>query len=383
MKSKDFRHYLDWAATAIPDDVIRNNDKFIFGNPSSSHTEGRLAKEILENARSRCAAVLNVKSEKLYFTSGGTESNALVLHSLHLKKGKGRLLYSGIEHPSVRENCLRLKGMGFPTGEIGVEKSGQVTENTLSRALDKYSDTRFVTVMGVNNETGSLMDIKTLVPLVRFNQGAPVHFHCDLVQALGRAPVSISAWDIDSASFSAHKLGGPRGIGLLYLKKPLDVLYAGGGQEGAIRPGTENVQGAVALADLLERRVNVETIKNEKEKAAGRLNYFIGELKKIKRCALIPEDRKKDDERFSPWILQLRVRDLPAMVMVRALDEEGVAVSTGSACSSGSPERPVLAAMGIHQPSRLEGFRVSQGWSTVKSDFDALLSGIEKAISYL
>jgi cysteine desulfurase len=300
-----------------------------------------------------------------------------------LKKGSGRLLYSGIEHPSVRENCLRLKRLGLLTGEIGAEKHGQVTENTLARALEKHPDTRFIAVMGVNNETGSLMDIKALVSHVSLTHDVPLHFHCDLVQALGKVPIDISAWDINSASFSSHKLGGPQGIGLLYLKKPLQPLYAGGEQEGRVRPGTENVHGALAMADLIERRANTKTVNEEREKAAARFKYLIRELKKINHCSLIPEDRGDDDERFSPWIVQVRVKGLPGMVMGRVLDEAGIAVSTGSACSSSSPERPVLAAMGVEESARLEGFRISQGWSTSETDFDALLFGIEKAISSL
>lgn len=374
---------MDWASTAIPDEVFFIGENHIFGNPSSPHMEGRLAKEALENARARCAKVFSVESERIYFTSGGTEANALVLHSQLMKKGKGRLLYSGIEHASIRENCQRLKKLGLLTGEIEVEKNGSVTERTFAKALEKYPDTRFAAVMGVNNEIGSLIDVKALISFARNKQKAPVHFHCDLVQALGKVPIDVSSWGLDSASFSAHKLGGPRGIGLLYLKKPLEVLYAGGEQERKIRPGTENVQGALALAAILERRANTETVYAEKEKAAKRLNYLLNELKKIKYCAIIPEDRREYDERFSPFILQMRIKGMPAMVMVRALDEAGVAVSTGSACSSSSPERPVLAAMGIDQPSRLEGFRISQGWSTKQDDFDALLSGIEKALSYL
>jgi cysteine desulfurase len=382
MKDNAFcRHYLDWASTAIPDEIIP--ERSIFGNPSSLHTEGRMAKEALENARSRCAKVLGLKSERLYFTSGGTESNALVLHSQLLRQKKGRLLYSGIEHPSVRENCLKLKKLGLLTGEIGVERHGQVTKDTLARAFEKNADIRFAAIMGVNNETGSLMDIKALVSFVRMNNGVPVHFHCDLVQALGKIPIDVSDWDPDSASFSAHKLGGPRSLGLLYLKKPLETLYSGGEQEGKVRPGTENVQGALAMADLLERRAKTETVLAEKEKAASRFKYFFRELKKINRCVLIPEDRGEDDERFSPWIVQLRIKGMPGLVMVRALDEAGVAVSTGSACSSSSPERPVLAAMGVDQSARLEGLRISQGWSTVEADLNALLSGIEKALSYL
>jgi cysteine desulfurase len=211
----------------------------------------------------------------------------------------------------------------------------------------------------------------------------PIHFHGDLVQAIGKVPIDITLWDLDSASFSGHKLGGPRGIGLLYLKKPLESLYAGGEQEGHIRPGTENTTGALALADVLERRAKPDIVSLEGKKAAERFKYLIGELKKIKRCAIIPEDRKDDDPRFSPWILQVRFRDVPGAVMVRALDDAGIAVSTGSACSSNSPERPVLAAMGLDEAARLEGIRISQGWSTEISDLDALLSGIERTLAFL
>jgi cysteine desulfurase len=389
------RHYLDWASTAIPekifliDKVVSENPPgnpggFPFGNPSSSHTEGQAAKDALESARSRCARVLAVEPETLYFTSGGTESNALILHSFLLRKDRRRLLYSAVEHPSIVENCRALECLGLPVSSIPVEKDGRVSAETLSGALEKYPEARFAAIMGVNNETGSLMDIDSLISVARLSRaknGLPVHFHCDLVQAIGKVPVNIG--EMDSASFSAHKLGGMRGIGLLYLKKKLKGLYSGGGQEGGVRPGTENTLGALSLAEILELRAKPETVRQENEKARERFKYLIGELRKIKRCALIPEDRKDDDPRFSPWIIQLRFRDVPGAVMVRALDKEGVAVSTGSACSSNSPERPVLQAMGVDGKARLEGIRVSQGWSTDMADLDALLAGIEKVLSFL
>jgi cysteine desulfurase len=167
------------------------------------------------------------------------------------------------------------------------------------------------------------------------------------------------------------------------LKKLLKPLYSGGGQERRMRPGTENTLGALALADALERRAKAETVNAEIAKAKERMKYLIGELKKVKRCALIPEDRGEEDVRFSPWIIQVRFRGVPGPVMVRALDDYGVAVSTGSACSSSSDERPVLAAMGVDESARLQSLRISQGWSTEKSDFDALLSGVEKELSFL
>jgi len=137
------------------------------------------------------------------------------------------------------------------------------------------------------------------------------------------------------------------------------------------------------MAEILEKRANRETVLSENKKAAERFSYLISGLKKIKRCALIPEDRGEDDGRYSPWILQARFRDVPGAVMVRALDDAGIAVSTGSACSTSSPERPVLAAMGLDESARLEGIRISQGWTTELKCLDALLSGIEKTLSFL
>ena len=383
-RSGTARCYLDWAATAMPDYAPAS--QALYGNPSSLHAEGRLAREALESARARCAAVLGVPPQTLYFTSGGTESNALVLHSLLRRPGKGRLLYTEAEHASVRENCLVLERLGMPSSAIGVEKDGRVSAEAFGRALEKHGDIRFAALMGVNNETGAATDIPGLVSRLRAHQAQaerPVHFHSDLVQALGKVPVGITAWDVDSASFSAHKLGGPRGAGLLYLKKPLEPLYAGGKQEKGIRPGTENIQGALALADILERRANPEAAALEGEKAGARFKYLIGKLKKISRCTLIPEDREDEDARFSPWILQARFKGVPGEVMVRALDDAGIAISTGSACSSSSRQRPVLAAMGLPESSSLEGVRISQGWSTGMADMDTLLSGIEKVLSFL
>jgi len=383
--NENARHYLDWAATAMPC-LSAEPPVSVFGNPSSVHEEGRRAKDALESARSRCAQVLGVSPDTLIFTSGGTESNALVLHSFLLRKMNGRLLYSAVEHPSVRENCTILERLGNQVSTIAVEKDGRVSAETFGRALEKYPDARFAAVMAVNNETGAIMDMKALGSLLRQHEAGKnphVHLHCDMVQALGKIPLDMESWNLDSASFSAHKLGGPRGIGLLYLKKSLASFYAGGKQEKGIRPGTENVAGALAMAGVLEMRAQADIEREEELKAKTRFKYLIGELGKMKRCILVPEDRGEDDPRFSPWILQAAFRGVPGEVMVRALDENGIAISTGSACSSASQERPVLAAMGLDGKTRLEGVRISQGWSTNREDLDALLIAVEKLLSYL
>jgi cysteine desulfurase len=373
------RHYFDWAATAMPDCI----EESPWGNPSSLHQEGRQAKTALEEARSRCAAVLGLPPTRLYFTSGATESNAIILYSTLLRQSSLTVLYSAVEHSSVRENCARLERLGRRVAQIGVEPDGRVSTETLCRALDKNPEVRLVTIMAVNNEIGSSMDMPALVRRIRDRKKAPIHVHCDIVQAVGKVAVDLSDWDIDSASLSAHKIGGPRGIGLLYLKKPIEVLYSGGGQEGRIRAGTENVAGALAMAGCLERHALPSTVGAEYEKAVQRFASLISFLRSLPRCSLIPNDRQVNDARFSPYIIQTAFEGLPGEVLVRALDDAGCAVSTGSACSVGEQERPVLSAMNIDEHTRLEGIRISQGWSTTTEDIDALCGAIEDLLKFL
>lgn len=369
------RIYFDWAASAP---YCGFDGQLSFGNPSSLHSEGRAAKQALEEARQRCASILDVPPATLYFTSGGTESNSIALFSNLMRPGKGRILSSPAEHASVRECMDTLEKMGKPAGSIEIESAGMVTVKTLEKTLLKYPDARFASIMAVNNETGAITDIASLGSLLAAKS---VHFHCDLAQAAGKIPLNISGWEIDSASISAHKISGPRGIGLLYLRKPIDVFYTGGGQENGIRGGTENTQGAAALADCLEKCIgDVETHFHNAKKRWKRL---MTELCAIKRCTIIPEERTAEDERFSPYILQAAFKDIPGEVMARALDDLGFAVSTGSACSSSSPERPVLSAMGIDENLRIEGIRISQGQSTSCEDIDLLLEGISEVLKFL
>ncbi|GHV38271.1 aminotransferase V [Spirochaetia bacterium] len=386
------RHYFDWAATAIPDTAQGRRAVPVlnippFGNPSSPYLEGRLARKALEEARSRCAAVLGVPAKNIYFTSGGTESNAMVIHSFLLRKTGGRLLYSAVEHPSVRENCAVLEGLGKPVGLIPVDASGRVSAVTLQHALEKYPDARFAAIMAVNNETGAVMDTAAIAAQLRSRgdtgrgSAAPIHLHCDMVQAAGKIPVDLTG--CDSAALSAHKIGGPRGIGLLYLRRPLKTVYSGGEQEGGIRPGTENTAGALALADCLERRLSTAILTEAYGAAANRMAKLIRGLRSIERCSLIPEDRLEEDGRFSPWILQTAFAGVPGEVMVRTLDEAGFAISTGSACSSAKTERPVLAAMGVDDKRSLEGIRISQGWSTTDEEIDLLIEAIRGVLQFL
>jgi cysteine desulfurase len=388
--SRAIRHYFDWAASAPFDYSIINqiNDLRIYGNPSSQHAEGKAAKLALEEARTRCAAVLNVPPETLFFTSGGTESNSIALFSNLVKKGQGRIISSTAEHSSVREGMETLEIMGKPTGRIAVDSDGRVTSDIFAKTLAKYDGVRFASCMSVNNETGSITDIASLTDVIRKHSGAPVHLHCDLVQAVGKIPVDISGWEIDSASISAHKIGGPRGIGLLYLRKPMtggEIFYSGGGQEKGVRGGTENTQGALCLASCLEKYAAAETVKTEYSCALSRWNKLITSLAAFERCTLIPRSRAAPEAQdgFSPYILQAAFKNIPGEVMARALDDMGFAVSTGSACSSSSPERPVLLAMGVEEKLRIEGIRISQGYSTTDEEIDLLIEAVAEVLKFL
>jgi cysteine desulfurase len=381
------RHYFDWAATALPAPStaaeIADDAGVPFANPSSRHVEGRAAKAALENARSRAAAVLGVNPGQVYFTSGGSESNTIVLHAVFLKTlrggGKGGILCSAVEHPSVRENCALLQKLGVPLTLIGVEADGRVTQATLEKALAQDPAPRLVSVMAVNNETGACNDIAALSRILREREGRPIHVHSDMVQALGKVPLDLAG--VDSASFAAHKLGGPRGVGILYLRKPLEPLAIGGGQEGGVRAGTENLRGALAFTRVLEHYAAAGLIAGYHEAARARMRRLIERLHSRAGCTLIPASRTADDPRFSPYILQAAFDGLPGETLARSLDDAGFAISTGSACHSKDARRPVLAAMGVDEKTAFEGVRISQGWTTRDEEIallgDALLRVME------
>ena len=267
----------------------------------------------------------------------------------------------------MRENAEMLSRLGKKVYTAAVEPHGAVSPRTLREALDRAENPRMAACMGVNNETGTVTDLAAITAMLRERGGTVPHLHSDLVQQIGKVPLGIPLAELDSAAISAHKIGGPRGIGILYVRKSLEAFTRGGGQERGLRPGTENVAGAYALAACLEKYAAPETLREQYAGAAARGNALISALAETGRCTLIPAGRTADDPRFSPWIFQLAFDGIPGEVMVRALDAAGVAVSTGSACSSRKKERPVLDAMGVSAKTAFEGIRISQGWSTTMS----------------
>lgn len=387
--------YFDWAATAIPDqDILEaalKESLAAWANPSSVHAAGKEARAALEKARSDCAAVLGVQAKQIYFTSGGTESDHIPLLAILNRPEKGNVAVSSIEHPALREMAEELKKVGIECRLIPSDKNGFVTPEAVLQTVD--AKTLFVSVMAVNNETGAIQPVKEIAAALEqaYKGKRKPRFHVDCVQALGKVPIDfLNEPGIDSAAFSAHKICGPRGIGILYLKKEEEIFLRGGGQEGGVRSGTENLFGAIAFAKCLERHAisaPVAEAKNGgKPKSAARFEEqkewtasFIGGLLSIRGCEIIPKARGVlSQECFSPWVLQASFNKIPGQVMLRALDAKGICVSTGSACSSKKASRPILEAMGVPAAQRETSVRFSFGPKTTQAGMQALLDAVKE-----
>ncbi|MCK9599389.1 MAG: aminotransferase class V-fold PLP-dependent enzyme, partial [Sphaerochaeta sp.] len=245
---REIRYFDNAATTSMSRSALDAYTKAVVqyrGNPSSLHQEGRDAKAFLEQTRADLAGLLGVDPLSLTFTSGATESNAIILNSLIWKERKGQVILSGIEHPSVSEYARLLKQLGWKVTTLAAP-NGFVQKEDLQKALS--SETRLVCIMLVNNVVGTIQDVGGLVEVVRAfeseHNNRKIHVHTDATQALGKIRFDLQAMGIDSASFSAHKLHGPRGVGLLYnTNAGIESLSRGGLQERGLRPGTENIGG--------------------------------------------------------------------------------------------------------------------------------------------
>lgn len=376
-KDFDYEHYFDWAATTPPDqDILKESLEITmknWGNPSSVHQIGKNAKSVLEETRAKVAKTLDVKTENIYFTSGGTESDQIPLLSVMTKPLCGTVLISSIEHPAIREQAYAMKHCGWKIKELPTDKYGIIQPQTVVDYLT--DDTMLVCIMAVNNETGVIQPIYEIADALTQaskNKRRP-KFHVDCVQAAGKIQLNLSHNGIDSAAISSHKICGPRGIGILYLKDKIEPFLKGGGQEKNIRSGTENVFGAVAISKCLERYYNKDNSEFSKIS-----QDFIKQLSQLKGCTIIPQTRLEKPELFSPFVVQAAFSKIPGNVMLRALDSEGFSISTGSACSSKKNNRPVLEAMHINSDLRETSVRFSFGPHTTKKAVSELLQVVSK-----
>ncbi len=394
--------YLDWAATALPDpQVIEAYARAAVeysGNPSSPYPAGKAARSALEDARARSAAVLGCRSEQLAFTSGGTEANAIVLLSKLLLREPGTLLVSGLEHPSVAETAAILGSQGWKLKEIPPDPDGRISSGKITKALEQNPDIRLVAVMGVNNETGAIQPLPELIAAVRSFQtektnGRPIHFHADLVQAAGKIPVNLGKLDVDTASFSAHKFRGPRGIGLLYHRNPkFEAFIRGGGQEHGVRPGTENTAGAVAIALALE--LHGSPPPEVQENGAWLLKELITRPGLAGKAKIVPEIRGQltsaevaadASQNYAPGIIAVSFPPIPGEVLARVLAESGYSVSTGSACSNNKKGKLPKAMLAMKVPKTIATgmIRISIGGITTREELEEFLVVLERNIEIL
>jgi len=374
--------YLDWAASAPPEPAAlaaaADMAAACPANPSSPHPAGRAAAAALEDARRRLAALLG--GGGIVFTSGATESNSLVLLSVlgRARSAPGRppaVVVSGIEHASVHDQAERLAALGAACRVVRAGPDGRVRPDDVAAAVDR--DTAVVSVMLVNNETGAVQPVADIARAARTAAGPRrLVVHTDAVQAFGKIPLDPGALGVDAASLSAHKLGGPRGIGALWLRGglALPVLAAGGAQERGLRPGTENVAGAAGFAAAAE--VRLTRLAADAERARSLAARLVRGLAAAPGARLFPGIRADgESELFSPWIVCFGFPPLPGEVVVRLAGERGICIASGSACSSRKRIKTrVLEAMGHDRMTALSAVRVSTGPATSAADIEALLA---------
>lgn len=389
--------YFDWAATSPQDSEILHKALTeateTFANPSSIHKEGQKARAALEKARTLAANVLGVKPAQLFFTSGGTESNQIPLMALLSKPERGRVIISGIEHPAIKEQASKLKLVGFDVVTVNPDKNGFISADSVAEKITP--DTLYVAVMAVNNETGCIQPIYQIADkITEASQGKRrPHFHVDCVQAAGKVPLNLAYKGIDSAALSAHKICGPRGIGILYLAnhERLRPFLTGGGQEQNIRSGTENLFGALAFSEVLKKHFiagqsDAKSVQTQRfEEQTKMTEDFISSLLQLPNCTIVPEIRANADgntqKLFSPWIVQAAFKGIPGAVMVRALDAKGFEISTGSACSAKKQSRPVLQAMSASKDIQDTAVRFSFGPLTTAEGMKQLANAVAEICS--
>ncbi len=375
------RVYLDHnATTPVHPEVLEAmlpyyKDKF--GNASSIHGFGREVKVALEESREKVAKLINAAPNEVYFTSGGTESDNLAIKGTafaNRKKGK-HIVTSKIEHHAVLESCKFLEKEGFEVTCLPVDGQGLIDPDDLKKAIRK--DTILVSIMYANNEVGSIEPVEDLSKIAKEND---VYFHTDAVQAMGKAPVDVQRLNADMLSVSAHKIYGPKGVGAIYIRKGTRVTpwSDGGSHEKSRRAGTENVPGIVGLAKALE------IVQGEMEKESKRLRKLT-EAFYHKLTRAIPDVVLNGDlEKRIPNTLSLSFKAVEGESIILSLDLKGVAVSTGSACASGSLEPShVLSAMRIAPEIAQAAIRFSFGRENTMQDVDYVVKILPEIVGRL
>jgi len=327
--------YLDHAATTpVHREVLEKMyqlESDLFGNPSSIHAAGREAKFYLDDARSYLASTINANEQEIFFTSGGTEANNLaIIGTVMANEHKGNhIITSAQEHHAILHIMEFLQSKGFHVTYLPVNEDGQIDPNDLSRTLT--NQTILVSIMTANNETGVVQPIEEIATILDDHQA---HFHTDAVQAYSMMPINVKKMRIDLLTTSAHKLSGPKGIGFLYKRKEIQLqpLHYGGKQERTIRPGTENVIGAIGFH-------HAATIAIENQSTyVEQFSLFKQKFLQTLRDEEVEFEINGNINKAIPTIVNLYFPNIASDVLLTNLDLENIAASSGSACTAGSVE---------------------------------------------
>jgi len=381
--------YLDNAATTVvkPEVVQKMNEIFLqeYGNPSSMHTKGMLAENEIKAAKKQLCGILKCEPDEIVFTSGGTESNnmALIGSALANRRRGKHIISTRTEHASVYNPLIFLENEGFEVTYIGVDHSGRVNPEDIRAAL--RDDTILVSVMQVNNEIGAVNDVETIGQIVHsFNK--EIIFHVDSIQAFGKLPVVPKNMNADLVSVSSHKFHGPKGCGFLYIKQKTKIkpIIYGGEQQKGMRSGTENVPGVAGMC--LAAQMIYNDLNANRARMFALKKHLIEGLSKIDGVTVhgLPEDDPANIEQTAPHIVSAGFKGVRSEVLLHALEERGVYVSSGSACSSNHPAiSGTLKAAGVANDLLDSTLRFSFSTLTTEEEIDAALKALNELLPML
>jgi len=365
------------ATTPVAPEVLQAMLPYLsdkFGNASSLHSFGQEAKEALEESREKVAKLLAANPEEIIFTSGGTESDNLALKGIARRnKDKGKhIITTSVEHPAILETCKKLEKEGFAVTYLPVTREGLVDLAALEAAI--RPDTILISVMHANNEVGTIQPLEEIGQLAAERD---IYLHTDAVQSVGKIPTDVNALGVDLLSLSAHKLYGPKGVGALYIRKGtrLENIMQGGGHERGLRSGTENVAGIVGLAKAAE--LCSESMASEGQRLTELRDRLAGLVLEKVKDAWINGTMK----RRLPGSLNFGFSYVEGESMLLFLDSKGIAVSTGSACSSHKLQPShVLLSLGL-RPEKCHGsLRITMGRSNTTDEVDYVAQSIAEAV---
>lgn len=374
--------YFDNSSTSKPLDEVIDEVAFgmreFYGNPSSLHNLGLKSERKLKECRETLSKTINASENEIHFNSGGSEGNNSVLKGI-LKSGT-HLITTPFEHASILNTIKKLEDNNVKVTFLNINEDGSIDLDDLRNSITK--ETVLVSIMHVNNEIGVIQDLKTIGEIIKKSSNR-AKFHVDAVQSYGKIPIDVKKMNIDFLTVSAHKFHGPKGAGFIYIRKPntLIPLIEGGSQEFGIRAGTQNIPGIMGMSVASKIVIN---IMNENYKKVSEIKKkFIEQLTNIENIRI----NSVLNENYSPYILNVSFKGIKGEVLLHFLEEAGIYVSTGSACSSKERERIggsyVLKTLGLSQDEIAGGIRFSFSDDNKEEEVDYVIDNLNKGLEFL